>query len=210
MIDQALAAMPLLKLLDFDGRLLFGTRIVRLFAYGFLSVVLALYLVQVGLTETEIGTLLTLTLIGDAGISLWITTTADRLGRRRMLVLGALLMLGAGVVFAFTSNLILLALAAIIGVISPGGNEIGPFLSIEQAALSQIVPNDQRTRVFAWFSLVGSFATATGALGGGALAGWIQSTGSTPLQSYRVIVLLYALFGLLLIGLFTRLSPSVE
>ena len=114
MMDQALAAMPLLKLLNFDGRLLFGTRIVRLFAYGFLSVVLALYLVQVGLTETEIGTLLTLTLIGDAGISLWITTTADRLGRRRMLVLGALLMLGAGVVFAFTSNLILLALAAVV------------------------------------------------------------------------------------------------
>src|SRR5512142_3337862 len=210
MIDQALAAMPLLKLLDFDGRLLFGTRIVRLFAYGFLSVVLALYLVQVGLTETEIGTLLTLTLIGDAGISLWITTTADRLGRRRMLVLGALLMLGAGVVFAFTSNLILLALAAIIGVISPGGNEIGPFLSIEQAALTQIVPNEQRTRVFAWYALVGSFATATGALAGGTLAQALQQLGHSPLDSYRSIVFGYAVFGVVLVALFSRLSSSVE
>src|SRR5512141_2505367 len=81
-----------------DGWLLFGTRIVRLFAYGFLSVVLALYLAQVGLNETEIGALFTFTLIGDAGISLWITTSADRLGRRRMLLLGAGLMLLAGVV----------------------------------------------------------------------------------------------------------------
>ena len=210
MMDQALAARPLLKLLNFDGRLLFGTRIVRLFAYGFLSVVLALYLVQVGLTETEIGTLLTLTLIGDAGISLWITTTADRLGRRRMLVLGALLMLGAGVVFAFTSNLILLALAAIIGVISPGGNEIGPFLSIEQAALTQIVPNDQRTRVFAWYALVGSFATATGALAGGMLAQALQQLGDSPLDSYRSIVFGYAVFGVVLVALFSRLSSSVE
>ncbi|HEX9077336.1 MAG TPA: MFS transporter, partial [Anaerolineae bacterium] len=210
MTDQVMATIPLLKLLNFDGRLLFGTRIVRLFAYGFLSVVLALYLVQVGLTETEIGTILTLTLIGDAGISLWITTTADRLGRRRMLVLGAVLMLGAGVVFAFTSNLILLALAAIIGVISPGGNEIGPFLSIEQAALTQIVPNDQRTRVFAWYALVGSFATATGALAGGTLAQALQQLGSSPLDSYRSIVIGYAALGVLLVAVFSRLSSSVE
>ena len=72
-----------------DGRLLFATRLVRLFAYGFLSVVLALYLAQVGLTTTQIGLLFTLTLIGDAGVSLWITTSADRIGRKRMLLLGA-------------------------------------------------------------------------------------------------------------------------
>lgn len=200
----------MLSNLNFDGRLLFATRIVRLFAYGFLSVVLALYLVQVGLTETEIGTILTLTLIGDAGISLWITTSADRLGRRRMLVLGAVLMLLAGGVFAFTRNLILLALAAIIGVISPGGNEIGPFLSIEQAALTKIVPNDQRTRVFAWYSLVGSFATATGALAGGTLAQALQQLGTSPLDSYRFIVIGYAMLGGLLIAFFSRLSSSVE
>ena len=76
-----------------DGRLLFTTRLMRLFAYGFLSVVLALYLAQVGLTTTQIGLLFTLTLIGDAGVSLWITTSADRIGRKRMLLLGAGMML---------------------------------------------------------------------------------------------------------------------
>jgi MFS family permease len=199
-----------LRELTADGLLLFGTRIIRLFAYGFLSVVLALYLVQVGLNETEIGTIFTLTLLGDAGISLWITTTADRIGRQRMLILGAVLMLLAGMVFALTNNIVLLALAATIGVLSPSGNEIGPFLSIEQAALSEIVSNDQRTRVFAWYALVGSFATATGALAGGVLAEALQSAGHTPLESYRVIVMAYAALGLVLALLFSRLSPSVE
>lgn len=199
-----------LRILTADGRVLFSTRIARLFAYGFLSVVLALYLAQVGLTTTQIGVLFTLTLIGDAGISLWITTSADRLGRRRMLLLGAGLMLFAGIVFAWTGDIVLLIVAAIIGVLSPSGNEIGPFLSIEQAALSHIVPNDQRTRVFAWYNLAGSFATASGALGGGALAQALQAAGSTPLASYRAIVIGYALMGLALALLFSRLSPAVE
>src|SRR5512136_643346 len=72
----------MLKTLTPDGSFLFITRVARMFGYGFLSVVLVLYLVQVGLSETEIGLLLTLTLVGDTIISLWITTNADRIGRR--------------------------------------------------------------------------------------------------------------------------------
>ena len=118
------------RALTADGWLLFSTRALRLFAYGFLSVILALYLTQIGLRETEIGLLLTFTLIGDAAISLWITTSADRIGRRKMLLLGAALMILAGIIFALTQNIALLIVAAIIGVLSPSGGEIGPFLSI--------------------------------------------------------------------------------
>jgi MFS family permease len=114
-----------------DVVLLFSARTVRLFAYGALSVVLALYLHETGLTGAGIGLLFTLTLAGDAGISLWITTTADRIGRKKMLLLGAVLMIMAGVVFSLTGTLSLLIIAAVIGVISPSGNEIGPFLSLE-------------------------------------------------------------------------------
>jgi MFS family permease len=198
------------RFLTADGRLLFTTRLMRLFAYGFLSVVLALYLEQVGLTTTQIGALFTFTLIGDAGISLWITISADRIGRKRMLLVGAGLMLLAGIVFALTGNIVLLIVAAIVGVLSPSGNEIGPFLSIEQAALSQIVPDDQRTRTFAWYNLVGSFATATGALVGGGVAQGLQAAGSTPLESYRAIVIGYALIGVALALLFNRLSSAIE
>ena len=146
-----------------DFALLFITRSLRLFAYGFLSVVLALYLVEAGLSEAQAGALLTLTLLGDTLISLWLTTRADRLGRKRMLLTGAGLMVLAGIVFALTRNYWLLLAAATIGVISPSGNEVGPFLAIEQAALSQTITDKQRTTVFAWYNLAGSLATALGA-----------------------------------------------
>jgi MFS family permease len=182
----------------------------RLFAYGSLSLVLVLYLTQAGLTAEQIGLLLTLTLIGDTLISLWITTHADQLGRRRMLIAGAGLMLLAGVLFALTQDVTLLIVAATIGVISPSGHEVGPFLSIEQAALSHIVPNEQRTSVFAWYNLVGSFASALGALFGGGLAQVLQNAGVSPLDSYRAVVISYAAIGVLLGILFTRLTVGVE
>src|SRR5262245_37156675 len=104
---------------QWDVTLLFTTRIVRLFAYGFLSVILVLYLAAIGFESQAIGLLLTLTLAGDALITLWITTAADRVGRRRMLLVGAGLMVLSGLVFLWTRNPILLIGAAIIGVISP-------------------------------------------------------------------------------------------
>ena len=200
--------MPLQKSSDIP--LLFATRIVRLFCYGFLSVVLALYLAQLGLSEKQIGLLLSLTLAGDVVISLWLTTSADRFGRRRTLLLGALLMVGAGVVFILTQNPLLLMAAAIIGVISPSGNEIGPFLSVEQAGLTQLIPDDRRTKTFAWYNLSGSFATATGALTGGWLAQALQGQGIPALESYRVVLMGYALGGAILAALFLCVSAAIE
>jgi MFS family permease len=193
-----------------DFNVLFTTRIIRLFCYGFLSVILALYLADAGLTESQIGLLFTLTLVGDAGISLWLTTSADRIGRKRTLLIGALLMAGAGIVFVFTNNMIILMAAAIIGVISPSGNEIGPFLSVEQAGLTQIVSNEKRTQVFAWYNLVGSFATATGALSGGWLAQILQTQGLSAGAAYKVVLMGYATGGFLLTLLFLWLTPAVE
>lgn len=190
--------------------LLFTTRILRMFAYGSLAVILALYLAQLGLSETQIGLLLALTLAGDAVISLWLTTNADRIGRRRMLIAGALLMLLAGVVFAISRNWLVLTITAIIGVISPSGNEVGPFLPIEQAALTQLIPNEKRTHIFAWYNLAGSFATATGALACGWLVQFLLGRGFDTLSAYRVIVVGYSLIGIILTVLFLRMGLQVE
>lgn len=100
-----------------DGRLLFLTRAARMFSYGFLSVVLVLDLADLGFSEGRIGLLLTLTLVGDTLTSLWITLHADRMGRKRMLVLGAGLMVAAGVPFALSGDFTVLVLAATFGVI---------------------------------------------------------------------------------------------
>lgn len=202
--------MTILRGVKTDVYYLFGTRIIRLFAYGFMSVILVLYLAQVGLAEAQIGLLLTLTLLGDTLISLWITTNSDRLGHKRMLLIGAGLMLFAGVLFALTRDFVLLLVAATVGVISPSGNEVGPFLSIEQASLSRLLPNERRTMAFAWYNLAGSLATASGALCGGGLAGTLQAGGLPPLASYQIIIIGYALLGAIIGLLFLRLSPAVE
>jgi MFS family permease len=181
-----------------------------MFAYGLLSVVLVLYLSELGFNALVIGGLLSLTLIGDSLISLMMTTTADRFGRRRILILGASLMLFAGTLFAFTTSLPLLLIAAIVGVVSPSGHEVGPFLAVEQAALSQTLPDNRRTSIFGWYNLAGSLATALGALTGGGLSGILQKLGMTSVNSYRAVVLVYAAIGVILMLMFMRISSVIE
>ena len=198
-----------LRHLSPDARLLFATRFIRLFAYGGLSVVLVLYLVGLGLSESDTGLLLTATLLGDTLVSLYLTTQADRLGRRRMLIAGAALMVGAGIAFAFTRQMWMLVVAGTIGVVSPSGQEVGPFLSIEQAALAQVVPGRARTDVFAWYTLTGAVATALGALAAGFATSALQASWA-PVDSYRVVVVAYALIGVALAAIFSAASPAVE
>ncbi len=204
------AIFPLIQSLTRDGWLLFATRGARMFAYGFLSVVLVLYLKAEGFTERQIGVLLSMTLLGDLVISLWITTAADQIGRKRMLILGAGLMTLVGCVFAVTGNFAVLLCVATVGVLSPSDKEVGPFLSIEQAALAQTIPDDKRTAVFAWYNLVGSLAAAFGALAGGLAAHQSLRAGLTGAATYRPLIAAYGIFGLLLAIGFTRLSNAAE
>ena len=207
-LDDGLVAS--LRGLTSDGRLLFATRVLRMFGYGFLAVVLVLYLAALGLDPLTIGAILTLTLIGDTLISLWLTTSADRIGRRRVLVAGSLLMVGAGVVFAITSWVPLLILAATIGVISPTGNEVGPFLAVEQAALSEATPDARRTPTFAWYNLAGYVATATGALAAGLVSQALLAAGAASADAYRAIVIGYGVVGLAMAAVFSRVGSEVE
>jgi predicted MFS family arabinose efflux permease len=181
-----------------------------MFGYGFLAVVLVLYLDALGFSGAEVGLLLTLTLLGDAAVSLWLTTHADRIGRRRVLLAGAALMLGAGLLFAATPVYVVLVVAATIGVISPSGNEVGPFLAVEQASLSQLVEPGRRTAVFARYQLAGSLATAFGSLAAGAIASTSMGGGPATADTYRTVIIAYALVGIALAALFTRVSPAVE
>ena len=154
--------------------------------------------------------MLTLTLVGDTVISLWITTTADRIGRKNMLIAGAGLMLLAGVAFVLTKNFWLLLAAATIGVISPSGTEVGPFLAIEQAALSHLTPSSARTATFAWYNLAGSFATAMGSLVAGFATQMLQNHGMAAVDSYRIVLAGYAVVGALLTGMCLWISAAVE
>jgi MFS family permease len=193
-----------------DGRILFALRTMRMFGYGFLAVVLVLYLAAAGLDPLAIGAVLTLTLVGDTVVSLWLTTHADRLGRRRVLVIGSLLVVIAGVVFAATDWLPLLILAGVVGVISPTGNEVGPFLAVEQSALSEVVSGRRRTAVFAWYNVVGYVATAIGALAAGLIGQALIGAGWAEHDAYRAVVVGYAGIGLAMAAIASRLGPGIE
>ena len=194
-----------------DARLLFAARAVRMFGYGSLAVILVLYLSAAGFDGTAIGILLSLTLVGDTIVSLWLTTHADRIGRRRTLLIGAALMAIAGVVFASGTAFVVLLIAATIGVLSPSGNEVGPFLAVEQASLSEVTDPKRRTSVFAWYNLTGSIATAVGALVTGVAVGVFRGgMAMSELEADRLILLAYAGVGLALVPLFLAVSPTVE
>jgi MFS family permease len=193
-----------------DLALLFSARCVRLFAYGTLAVVLALFLRENGLSTPQIGLLFSLTMAGDTLMSLFLTTSADRLGRRKTLIAGALLMLVASVVFAFSHSFWVLVAAATIGVLSPSGNEVGPFLPVEQAGLSEGLASDKRVQVFAWYNLAGYFSTAAGALLGGWGSHALQQNGMTPLESYRWIVCAHGAAALVMMALYAAVSKQTE
>ena len=189
-----------------DGWLLFATCGVRSFAYGFLSVVLGLYLDGIGLTTTAIGWIFAAALAGGAVMTIIITTVADSFGRKTLLILGAVLMAIAGWVFAVSNDPWLLALAAIFGTISPSGKEVGPFLSIEQAILPETTQDQHRTTVFSAYNLIGSLLGAMGALAVG-----LPSLFSIPeITGYRVLVWGYVICAAVMMVVFGLLSPAIE
>jgi MFS family permease len=193
-----------------DLPLLFATRSLRMLAYGGVSIILALYLKEIGLPDRAIGLLVTLTMVGDTIVSLWLTTRADRFGRRRTLVVGAILMAAAGAAFVSTTAFVPLLVAATIGVISPNGKEVGPFLAVEQAALAGVIADARRTSVFAWYALCGSLAVALGNQLGGGIVDLLHRHGLALANAYRAVLLGYAIVGVMLAILFARLGPAVE
>jgi MFS family permease len=189
-----------------DGWLLFATCGVRSFAYGFLSVVLGLYLDAIGLTTTAIGWIFTAALAGGAVMTIVITTVADSFGRKTLLILGAALMATAGWVFAISNDPLVLTLAAIVGTISPSGKEVGPFLSIEQAILPETTQDQHRTTVFSAYNLIGSLCGALGALAVG-----LPSLFSIPqITGYRFLVWGYVICAVAMMVVFALLSPAIE
>jgi len=194
-----------------DVYILMLTKVIRLFAFGFLAVMLVLYLAELGYSISKIGLLFSLTLIGDAMISLIITSNADRYGRRKMLIIGGILAVITSMIFIMTTNFLVLLVVATLGVISPSGSEIGPFMSIELAAISELCNDSDRTRLMAWYNLGGSFSTALGSLFCGLLITIFNDVFQfSLLSSYKLVMVVYVMIKIALCFLFTQLSPEIE
>ncbi|CAN9367117.1 unnamed protein product [Alternaria alternata] len=175
-----------------DVYIIILARYIRLFAYGSVALILALFFQEQGFSDEQIGLFMSLTLLGDVVVSLLLTLVADTLGRRRTLLLGAVSMAISGAVFATTSNYVALLLAAIIGVISPSGNEIGPFRAVEESTLAHLVAEDKRSDVYTWYVVLAVLGTSTGLAVGGVAVDNLQAIeGWTDLDAYRTIFWIY-------------------
>jgi MFS family permease len=189
-----------------DGWLLFAAAGVRTLAYGGVSVILGPFLGSLGLGPGAIGWVFTAALAGGAGLTVVLTTVADRLGRRRMQLVGAGLMVLAGLVFGLTDHLGLLVVAAVLGSVSPSGKDVGPFLALEQAMIPSTTSDESRTAAFSAYNLVTSLAAALGALA----AGLPALLGIGEARGYRLLLFGYAGGGLVLAALFASLSSRVD
>jgi MFS family permease len=208
---STLLGIPTLLSTQRDIHILYLSRFLRTAAFGSTGLILAVYLSQLGHSDVRIGLFMTLTLAGDVFLSLMLTNWADRLGRRRTMPLGAFLMIVSGIVFATASNYWILLLAAVFGVISPSGNEIGPFRAIEEGTLASLTDEDSRSDIFAWHIVAGTLGVASGTFSAGWVISGLQKLGGlSELESYRGIFVLYATLGLVKLLVATRLSTACE
>ncbi|KAE8352695.1 major facilitator superfamily domain-containing protein [Aspergillus coremiiformis] len=194
-----------------DVKLLCAQRFVRLFAYGGSTLILASYLSTLGISDARIGLFMTLTLVGDVVISFFLTLFADAMGRKAVLLLGSALMVGSGIIFALFGNFWILLAAAVLGVISPSGNEIGPFRAVEESTLAHLTPHESLSDIFAWYSLIGTAGTALGMMACGWAINLLQVVnGWEFVEACRVIFCAYAAIGTLKFLLAVGLSRKVE
>ena len=198
-----------LSWLSGDGKKLVAARVLRSFAYGYLTVILAVYLDQLGLDGLGIGAVLTAAVGGSAVMTIFWSRLADRYGRRRTLATMAALMAAGGLLFAIDGSFWMLLLGAFTGTISATSSEVGILQTIDQAVLPQTAPDARRTWLFSVYNTVATFAAALGALFS-AVVGVFAGLGLAGADVYRPLFVLYALIGLANLAIFATLSDRVE
>jgi MFS family permease len=202
----------ILTWLSDDGRVILAARIIRTFGYGFLSVILSIYLALIGFTGIQVGLILSTSLINGILFNLIASYYADKLGRRNLLIIYSLLVFSSGITFFATDNYIALIVAAFIGTINVTGSETSAFLSIEQAILPRTIKDIKKRNVlFALYNVVGTLAMSAGILMSGLPTIVQQYVPELSLaESMRILFLVYSLLGLASIPIYVRLSKNVE
>ena len=197
----------MLKDVSPDALRLIAARAGRGFGDGLASVLLARYLIRLGLTALQVGAIVTATLLGSAALTLVAGLFAHRLPRRMVLLCGAGLMCATGVGFFVASRFWPLLLIGFVGTLNPSAGDVTLFLPTEQAVLAEAGGARQRTTLFAWYNLAGAFAGALGSLASGLPDLFPQADAAL---AERAGFLVYALFGLLSAAAYRRLSPDIE
>ncbi|KAI1322372.1 major facilitator superfamily domain-containing protein [Xylariaceae sp. FL0255] len=194
-----------------NAYLIIFARTCRMFAYGTNSLILAIYFAVLGFTDNQIGLFMTLTLAGDVILGTLLSLVADRIGRRKVLMGGSVLMITSGVIFATFENFWILLFGAIVGVISITGGDFGPFRSIEESMLSQLTAPATRSDVLAWYVTTPLIGSALGSEVTGRLLHWLQSKDDwSEANAYHALFGIYAAMGIVNLTLVTLLTDACE
>ena len=195
--------------MDRDARKLLATRGLRAFAYGYLAVILTLYLQVMGLSPPEVGGVIAAAVAASAATTLGWSLVADRYGRRRTLASAAAAMIASGLLFAWGGSVWALVAGALTGTISASSSEVGPFITVEQVILADSVPDAHRTWLFSIYDTLGSLAGAVGALFS-AVVSLLTHAGLSGAEAYRPLFVLYAVIGAVNLVIFLTLDERVE
>ncbi|MSO59349.1 MAG: MFS transporter [Ilumatobacteraceae bacterium] len=189
-----------------DSRLLLTTRGIRAFVDGTVYVILPAFLLHLGFSGLQIGSVIASSLLGSAVLTLSVGFWAHRLSPARLLILSTLVMISTGIAFGLSSPFLLLLVIAAIGTMNPSAGDVSPFLPLEQSLLSTTIKDQDRTAMFAAYNLVGSLVGAAGALCAGVPI-WIALRAHHSTQfGYRTSFIAYGISGFALLVLYSRLS----
>lgn len=197
-----------------DAYIIIALRSLRMFTAGIPSLILALFFASLKFPDSRIGVFMTLTLLGDVMLSLLLTLVADKLGRRRILFMGSVMMAGSGLVFAMSESFWILLIAAVFGIISVTGGDCGPFRAVEESILSGLTDEKTRSDVLAWYVTATTMAGAIGAEFAGRTVHALEKSSGNTTSAFHALFWAYAAFGvlgsILCLGLSTRCEAAGE
>jgi MFS family permease len=193
-----------------DARWILGARALRAYADGFISLLLPLYLLELGFGAFAIGSIITSTLLGSALLTLWIGVVAHRFPRRAMLRGACALMIATGIAFALSSEYWPIVVVAFVGTINPSAGDVSLFLPLEQTVLAQSVSPGDRTALFARYSIVGTVFGGFGVLSASLPQLLTRAPGVDQIGATQLMFGLYALLGAAALGMYRNLSANVE
>jgi MFS family permease len=180
-------------------------------AFGTNSLILALFFSALNFSDFQIGLFMTLTLAGDVLLSLVLTVIADRVGRRKILMGGSVMMILSGIVFATFDNFWILLTAAVFGVISTMGGDFGPFRAIEESILSTLTTAKTRPDVLAWYVTTATLGQSIGTEACGRVVSYLENKDGWNLtDAYHAIFWIYSFMGLANLIFMFSLSAKCE
>jgi MFS family permease len=190
-----------------DILLLYLARGVRGFGDGFAIIILPAYLTALGFSATQIGFVLSASLFGTALLTLGVGFVAPGHDLRNLLLAGAFLMIATGVVFPNVELLAVMAIVAFVGTINPSTGDLGVLVPLEHAMLAQEAPDNERTRTFARYSLIGALSMAAGSLAA-AFPDFMAFADIGRVSAFKIMFYAYAVLGLLCAMLYRRLPRA--